>query len=257
MLFLYALAFAAQVPAAPVEQLLSQQAGQVQLVYPLNRKIEVTPGQEFYGQFQEVSHTSAAYRLAQPFKSSMGGSMGLPFAFAIDETDLVASRTRDGWTYYVPKHKQFRAWHGLLGNVLAEGDTVGLRVNADGSREWFVDNSIHNGMRTVWTRRIKPKDPAVSEVEVTSKSPVGPVHKLVYLGISSGQVRVRHEQVFPDDSITRDDFEFPLAADGTALGAVMGATFKIEAKPVGATIEVLSGMTGDSGTLRAAVRDNK
>jgi hypothetical protein len=256
MLFVYALAFAAQVPAAPVEQLLSQ-AGKVQLVYPLNRKIEVTPGQEFYGQFQEVSNNSVAYRLAQPFKSSMGGSMGLPFAFSIDETELLPSRTRDGWTYYVPKHKQFRAWHGLLGNVLAEGDTVGLRVNQDGPQEWFVDNSIHNGMRTIWSRKLKPKDPAVTEVEVTSRSPVGPVHKLIYLGVSSGQVRVRHEQVFPDDSITRDDFEFPVTPDGTALGAVMGATFRIEPKPVGATIEVLTGMTGDSGSIKPEDRTSK
>lgn len=252
MLFLYALAFAAQA-AAPVEQLLSQEAGQVQLVYPLNRKIEVTPGQEFYGQYEEVSRHSVAYRLAQPFKSSMGGSMGLPFAFAIDESELMPLRTRDGWTYYVPKHKQFRAWHGLLGNVLAEGDTVGLRVNQDGRQEWFVDNSIHNGMRTIWSRKLKPKDPVVTEVEVTSKSPVGPVHKLIYLGVSSGQVRVRHEQVFPDDSTTRDDFEFPVTPDGTALGAVMGATFKIELKPLGATIVVLSGMTGDSGSLKATI----
>ena len=251
MLFLFALALAAEDPAAGVEDLLAAQAEQVRLVYPLHKTIEVTPGQQFYGQFQEVAESRRAYRLAQPFKSSMAGSMGFPFSFAINETELVPLRTRDGWAYYVPKQGHFRAWHGLLGNVLADGDTVGLRVHEDGRKEWFVDNSIHNGMRTIWTRKLKPRDPAVSELALTSRAPVGPVHKLVYLGVSSGQVRVRHEQVFPDDGTTRDDFEFPIAADGTAQGAVMGATFTVVTKPLGATIEVLSGMSGESGTVKA------
>ena len=62
---------------------------------------------------------------------------------------------------------------------------------------------------------------------------------------------MRHEQVFPDEGTTRDDFEFPVAADGTAQGAVMGATFTVVTKPLGASIEVLSGMSGESGTVKA------
>ena len=257
MLFVYAFALAAQAAAVPVEQLLLKQAGEVQLVYPLHKKIEVSPGQQFYGEFRVVAKHGAAYRIASPFKSSMGGSMGLPFAFAIDETELVPFRSSAGWNYFIPKGKQFRAWHGLLGNVLADGDTVGLRVHQDGRREWFVDNSKHNGMTTIWTRKIKEKDPAISVVQTATAEPVGPIQRLVYLGASGGEVKIRHEQIYPDGSITRDDYEFAVDADGVAVGAVMGASFKVEPKPLGATVEILSAMTGDSGSVLSAAGSSR
>lgn len=250
MLFLFALviAVAGQSSPIPIERQLEQLAGELNLTYPLNKTIQVSAGQEFYKEYRTVNKSVVTYILSKPIRSSMGGSMGFPFSFAIDDVSMVTNRTRDGWTYYAPKSGKFRASHGLLGSVLAEGDTVGLRVHRDDRKEWFVDNSRHNGYTTIWSRKVKAKDPEVTVKEVIARTAVGPVSTLTYLGTTDSRVRIRLEQISPDNSVTRDDFEFPVGTTGAAFGSVLGATFKVTANATGATIEVQTPMTGTSGT---------
>lgn len=215
---------------------------------PVGSVVNVTPGQRFYADF--VTESVPAYKLERPFKSSMAGAMGLPFSFAIDSDILIyAGKSRDGrWSYFVPEGRKFRASHGLLGSVIRDGDAVGLRVNDDGRREWFVDNSVYNGSTTIWSRRVKDKDPRLSLIQTSRSEPVKDsiLHRLFYLGTVDNKVRVRHEQISPDGTL-RDEYTFPIDADGRALGAVRGAEFAIIAGPLKAEIVVMRPMTDEFG----------
>ena len=214
---------------------------------PVGTSVEVSPGQEFYAETK--LEKVPAYRLSEPFKSSMGGAMGLPFGFAIDETVLVRTRvSTQGWEYFVPENGQFRAFHGLLGSVIAEGDTVGLRVHETGKMEWFVDNSIKNGMTTIWSRKVKKKDPELTRfLTESTELKDARVERLIYLGFADqGMVRIRHEIVMPGNTV-RDEFTFPVDANGLGVGAVKDAEFTIEAGPVKAIITVTNPMQTSIG----------
>lgn len=192
--------------------------------------IEVTPGEPFYTELGMVP--VPAFRLSMPFKSSMAGFMGFPFGFAIDSTLLVRTRFRPGdyWTYFVPKDHAFRAYHGLLGSVLSEGDSVGLRIGKNGEREWYVDNSRRNGQPTLWTRKVKKGDPAIS-LEVDGYEGDGqPAERLIFLGTDGDKIRVREETLTPRNLAT-DDFVFPMDAKGRGTGAVKGVEFAFVATP--------------------------
>lgn len=214
---------------------------------PVGTAIQVTAGQEFYAEtkIEQVP----AYKLERPFKSSMGGAGGFPFGFAIEGDLLVLEGvSKTGWEYYVPADRKFRAYHGLLGSVIREGDTVGLRVGASGNMEWFVDNSVYNGFTTIWSRKVKPKDPKVTRIMTSATRPTGDaVERLVYLGLdASKHARIRHERILKSD-ILRDEFTFPLDANGKGVGAVRGAVFEINANALNATITVTKGMSSELG----------
>ena len=206
--------------------------------------VEVTPGEEFY--VETIVATQPAYRLARPFESSMAGAMGLPFSFAIDDPLLVyQGKSRDQeWTYYAPKEGGFRASHGLLGNLITPGDSVGLRVDRHGNKQWFVDLSAHYGMPTIWTRRLKPKDPEATLIDGPAADLKNAEYKrLVYLGVEQGRMRIRYEWYQRGFAAERDEFTFPVDSQGRGAGGVKGAEFSVVAGPVKALIVVTKGMT--------------
>jgi len=138
--------------------------------------------------------------------------------------------SRDLWTYFIPKDLAFSASHGLLGSVLREGDTVGLRIGASGEREWFVNNSVYNGTTTIWTRRVKDKDPGVTAVVGGYEANGRVAERLFYLGTEGNQIRVRREYISLI-GLERDNFLFPMDAKGKGAGAVNGAEFTLVATP--------------------------
>jgi len=239
------LAMAAAWPAEGVAQsrrVVSSTAGTI---------TAVTPGEAFY--IEIGVKPVPALKLSRPFKSSMKGAMGLPFAFSIDSTLLVRTGTsRDGsWMYFQLKDNAFSASHGLLGSVIRPGDSVGLRISTSGAREWFVDNSVYNGFTTIWTRRVKDKDPVATAV-VEGVEPDGdPAERLLFLGTDGNKVRIREETI-SSAGIQRDDFVFPMDAGGHGSGAIKGAEFTFVATPQRALFTIVRVM-GD--TDRQAVPD--
>ena len=227
------------------------------VVPPVGTIVEVTAGQEFY--VETSVRSIPAYRIARPFKSSMAGAGMLPFGFAIDETILVfRGRSRDGrWSYFVPAHNAFRAYHGLLGSVIRQGDTVGLRVDDQGRREWYVDNSGYNGFTTIWSRHVKDSDPAQELIETPAKEMTGgPVERLVYLGVEQGRMRIRYEKAVPGSTPVRDEFTFPVDKEGRGAGAVRGAEFTVHAEAVRAQIVVTKAMSGIDILIPTAPEDS-
>lgn len=175
--------------------------------------------------------------------------MGMPFSFSIDSDLLVLKRSAsDGWEYFVPAGQKFSASHGLLGSVIREGDTVGLRIHSSGRQEWFVDNSQHNGYQTIWSRKIKKKDPAFVKIMTSAVNSSGSnIDRLVYLGATNNLAKIRHEQIRPNGSTTRDEFTFPLNQAGEGAGAVRGAEFVMKVGPLRAVITVKTEMTSGIG----------
>ncbi|MES2058859.1 MAG: hypothetical protein V4564_23170 [Pseudomonadota bacterium] len=206
--------------------------------------VEVTPGEEFY--VETIVEAQPAYRLARPFKSSMAGGMGLPFGFAIDETLLVyKGKSQDQeWSYYIPQNGGFRAYHGLLGNLIHPGDTVGLRIDRGANKEWFVDLSVHYGMPTIWSRPVKEKDPGLTLVEGPAPDlKNAEVKRLVYLGVEQGRMRIRYEWIQHGYVPQRDEFSFPVDPQGRGQGGVKGAEFSVVAGPVKAKFVVTKGIS--------------
>lgn len=212
---------------------------------PIGTPVVVTPGQEFYAEAD--SRPTRGVRIDQPFKSSMPGAMGFPFAFAIDSDVLIHVYTSpSGWDYFVPPDHKFRAWHSLLGSVLRNGDTVGVRLGPAGQVEWFVDNSRYAGRSALWTRPARSGDPGVKPAEVTLAN-AGYRERLIYLGMSSTRrVKIRLETTTPG-KVRRDEFAFTVDQDGKGAGAIDGAEFTIEATPTQALITVVKAMASDRG----------
>jgi|GEM_PF-5666477 len=214
---------------------------------PIGTPILVTPGQEFYAQVD--ADPVPAYRLARTFKSSMPGAMGLPFGFAIDTDVLIlVFKSASGWDYFVPPDHKFRAFHALLGSVIRGRDMVGLRVGPAGQMEWFVDNSVYARAPTLWTRPIRPADPAINRIDVGVITR-GSMDRLVYLGLSGPRhAKIRLEKT-AGRQVQRTEFTFPLNKDGKGLGAVNGAEFTIEVTPTQALITVVRAMTSALGDV--------
>jgi hypothetical protein len=203
------------------------------IVPGLNQQLDLSPGQRFYAEAWNKKTRQPAYQVSAPFESKMPGAMRLPFRFAIDATVLNFIGTRsDSCDYFAPEAGRFRAWHGMLGNVLAKGDTVGLRVCANGAAEWFVDNSNHNGMTTVWSRPTKKGDPTVQRITAERTEPAkAPVRQLDYLGVRDDAVIVRFTEISPDLPQRVDEYSFALQDDGAARGVVLEAQFEIRPDP--------------------------
>jgi len=188
----------------------------------VGKELHVFPGDKFYaeGESEEVP----VLELVHPFEGRMPGSMRIPFSFAIDTRRLLFKHRSGDWDYFVAPEGKGRAWHGLIGNVLADGDTVGVRVNfRDDTKEWFVDNSNYNRpLRTIYHRKIRPgKDVEISDVGRQTIMLTGSrMRGLEYLGIRDNQLRIRYEEFGAEDR--REEFLFPITGEVPLLIGVMG-----------------------------------
>lgn len=226
-------------------------SGQVKRKYAPreNEAVVVTAGQTFYTEFTSVP--TVGIKLERPFRSSMAGAMGFPFSFELMDPLLVpVAPHEDGWRYFAPKDGAFKASHGLLGSVIRPGDSVGIRISPNGEAEWFVDNSVYNGFRTIWSRKMKKKDPSYELVNLGEEvSGDLPIHRLVYLGVRDAQVRVRWDEVDPNFGQRSEEYSFP-AVNKVSSVAVRGARFRLIVTDTGAEVTMLAPMTDGVGQLK-------
>ena len=100
-----------------------------------------------------------ALQMSKSISSSMPGAYSLPFDFSIEQCTLIASFQTTRHRYFAAPFERSSATHSLLGNVIVQGDSIGIRMSVeDGSMEWYVDNSRYNGMSTVWHRPMRKED---------------------------------------------------------------------------------------------------
>jgi len=210
----------------------------------IGEELQVFPGDKFYveGDREDVP----VLELASIFEGRMPGVMHIPFSFAIDSRRLRFSKRQGSWDYFAAPEGKGRAWHGLIGDVMAPGDTVGVRINRrDGSREWFVDNSRHNGMSTIWRREISSEDVAVRDAGTQKIMLDGArLRGLEYLGVRDNQLRVRYEEFGPQER--REEFLFPITHEVPLLIGVMGLRAEVrDITGASARIKILHGFAAD------------
>lgn len=102
---------------------------------------------------------SDAVALGEDISSTMPGSMRIPFGFSIKAGTYLQSRSDAVWTWFCAPLDSSSASFPGLGSVVSDGDCIGVRRrNADGHLEWVVDNSVHNGMRAIWSRSVRDQE---------------------------------------------------------------------------------------------------
>jgi hypothetical protein len=218
----------------------------------VGEELLVFPGDKFYAEGERVE--VPILEISEPFEGRMPGAMHIPFSFAIDTRQLRWVRDRGGWSYFAAAEGMARAWHGLVGNVLNKGDTVGVRIRKqDGVREWFVDNSIHNGMSTIWYRKINPKkDVVVSDIGTEQVLADGHrIQGLEYFGVRDNQIRIRYTEI--DESVHEEEFFFPISQQMPMLIGVKGLRAEVmEISGASARLKVLRGFDNDGFANPAA-----
>lgn len=129
------------------------QAVQHPYATPYGVELAVTTGETvFVAGSYELADT---LHLGVDIASTMPGSMGIPFGFKIRAGDYLQSRDGAQWTYFCAPLDRATASFPGLGVVVADGDCVGVRRRKSDDRlEWVVDNSIKNGMTTIWSRKM-------------------------------------------------------------------------------------------------------
>lgn len=220
----------------------------------IGQELQVFPGDKFYVQGERID--VPVLELSDTFESRMPGAMRIRFNFAIGTRQLHWVRDRGEWSYFAASPGKARAWHAWVGDVLADGDTVGVRIHKrTGAREWFVDNSIHNRQLsiekripgpevTIWSRPIEPKDVSVSVAGVEQVSTDRQrIRGLEYLGIRDEQLRIRYTEA--GDTLREEEFLFPVTEMPMLIG-VMGLRAEVHAiDGASARLKVLRGFEGD------------
>jgi hypothetical protein len=156
------------------------------LAQPQRHAYETPAGVELAVTTGEVVYVAGSYALsdaltlAQDVSSTMPGSMRIPFGFSIKAGTYLQSRADVVWTgFCAPIYVASASFPGL-GSVVSEGDCIGVRRrNADGALQWVVDNSVHNGMRTVWSRSVRDKEAELLSFSKTERLAGAEIDKVV------------------------------------------------------------------------------
>ena len=179
---------------------------------------------------------SSIYRMSNKIKSSIPGSMGINFAFRIDQCDLSFYFETDYHTYYAAPYGLFNATFSLYGNVVDPNDKIGIRVSkADNSIEWFVDNSIWNKMApgsVIWTRKVKPQDGV--EFEILEGPPVPDISsgitEVVYDGFYNNLIHLTLRRIafLPQEQVSETKFHFnPESGGGVTTLSMKGLVLNV------------------------------
>jgi hypothetical protein len=128
---------------------------------PYDTPLSVTAGERVMVEGQYELHDVA--KVSADIKSTMPGSMKIPFSFSIKAGELKPEFETENFEYFCADPAASSASFPGLGVVVDEGDCVGVRRGKKSvALEWFVDNSHHNGARNhavwVWSRRVKPDE---------------------------------------------------------------------------------------------------
>lgn len=136
--------------------------------------------------------------------------------------------------------------------MLAEGDTVGIRISAKKNKtEWFVDNTNHNRgtgwqFATIWNRKVDQKRDVAIRVggSRTVAAEGSRLRSLEYLGVRDGQIRIRYEEL--GTQARTEEFLFPITGEAPMLIGVKGLRAQVgEINGASARIKVLRGFQAD------------
>lgn len=204
---------------------------------------EVPTGESIYS----VGQVSMAdgLEMSSGFAGTLPGSMFLPFDVVIEQQVLIHAFDTKSYRHYVGDYNRVNASHGMLGKVIVDGDSVGLRVSKQtGKQEWLVDNSRWGGVnegKAFWKRSVKPSDGVeFTPVQIQLIDERSRFTQLEFTGVQRGQVMfLLHEVEKGQESTER--FSFELLPESPTLVRLREHEFEVlQADATGVTYRWLS-----------------
>jgi hypothetical protein len=154
-----------------------------------------------------LGREAEALRMSNSIASTMPGTLGMPFNFSVQKSDLILEYQTNEHLYYVaPSASCFAYSMGTF--VLAESDEIGVRVSRrDGSREWFVDNSVFNHLQpgsVLWSRPVEDSD-GVMFAAATVLLPLkdGNIKYITFDGYAGNLLHFTYEEIESGYEISR------------------------------------------------------
>ncbi|RTZ39136.1 hypothetical protein EKL30_18445 [Candidimonas sp. SYP-B2681] len=184
---------------------------------PLDIELKAGTGQSI---FVDGSYVQGEYiPVDHPVDMMIPGSMYIPFPVHVGVGRLVLTRFSGEWKYYCGDLATSAASFPGLGSVVQDGDCIGVRIsNTDGTMQWVVDNSIHNGMTTIWKRNFSDEDrQSYKPQQDTRPFAIQSVTRINFDGYYGGQLHFTWEQVDDADKTSRK-FVFDFAGEPTLVG---------------------------------------
>ena len=191
---------------------------------PLDTRLEVNTGDSVFvaGSYIE----GEVIELHEGVDMKVPGSLGIPFPVHIDQGKLELTRIDGVGKYYCAQEGKASASFPGLGSVIANGDCVGIRISTDQTKKvWVVDNSIRNGMQTIWDKRMSTSDAARYQPETTSKPfKVQSLRRIIFDGYHGGQLHFTWEEITPDRRESKE-FTFDFSGNDVLIG-IKGNRFR-------------------------------
>lgn len=191
---------------------------------PLDTRLSVNTGDSIFvaGSYidGEVIDVDDAIDLMVP------GALRIPFPVHIERGSLELTRIDGTGKYYCAKDGSAAATFPGLGSVIAKGDCVGIRISMDQSeRKWVVDNSVHNGSRTIWEKRMDASDLTRYRPRVTATPfKVQSLRRITFDGYFAGQLHFTWEEIASGSRETKE-FTFDFSGSDALIG-IKGNRFR-------------------------------
>lgn len=184
---------------------------------PTETTLSVTTGEDVFVEGDYALRD--AFVLSSRISSTMPGSMMIPFSFSIEPGDLTFRGASRDWEYFCAANDRSAASFPGLGSVVSAGDCVGVRRRlSDGRLEWTVDNSNHNGMTAIWSRRVRDNEMALLRQEERQVVTDVAVRRAVYFdGFYSGLLNFTFV-----DGEQRREMKFDYDGEGEKLIGMLG-----------------------------------
>jgi len=184
---------------------------------PIGKELVVTTGEPL---FVEGSYIDGELiSVSEPVDLMIPGSMMIPFPVHLDPGELELSSIDSSWKYYCAQNGKAAASFPGLGSVISEGDCVGIRTSLDGTKkQWIVDNSKYNGMKTIWDMSLSTND-ASKYISKPSHTPfkIKHIRRIIFDGYYGKQLHFTWEEI-ADSSKESKEFTFDFSGESALIG---------------------------------------
>lgn len=177
-----------------------------------------------------VAREADALQMSRGIYTTMPGTLGVNFNFAIEKSLLVLEYQSDEY-YYYPAPRPAISAYSMGSSVLGVNDEIGARLSKrDGTWEWYVDNSSFNGQSpgtVIWSRPMDEGD----DVKLTKTKVVLPLKEpnakyITFAGYSSNTLNFTYAEQDLDYEVSRK-FVFNKSDSHPSIVKINGAEFEV------------------------------
>lgn len=216
-----AVVFAVLISASAPQPSLAQSPAKEGFSTAYGVPLSVTTGESIFVEGDYTLRDAAI--LSSRIRSTMPGSMMIPFAFSIEPGELRFRIASGNFEYFCARPESSSASFPGLGIVVLPEDCVGIRRDkVSGTVEWIVDNSFHNGadrsLTWVWHRRANSSELKTIKFEAKEQVADATLRKTVYFdGYYSGLLNFTYL-----DGDRKREMKFDYSGSGGKMLGMLG-----------------------------------